>query len=326
MRLSDTTYPHHPAVAQAVLEERCAVEGEVSALMAQLASADQDKIRQIISRLQMLKSKAAPGSTASRRSYRVVADALAQAQLQLIDTMYDDWKDKPQFSFNTMFEVHVYASMGAQAQQFYNAIDQTASYTITPVVQNGQMLVTEQKQIEGKQLRRLFSVVKYHAMSEKDKKDILSKTFGTEAVEDDKPKDATALKAEKEDLQHLHQALRDMEAYKAYILLSQSGGNLQGAMVRVAANHAVFTKAHSKVDEVIRVYTELMANPNDPVARAALKYTRFQLRELLRDEVVNKVLLESVEQPPAISATLGAAFAGPGLPGPLAGNRMPLMN
>lgn len=216
--------------------------------------------------------------------------AITQAEQQLEALSDESGRFKEDSHARHLFQVAVYATMSGQAKKFYNEIDKKTTYTLAPV-KDGMVVDTVKKEVHGEELRKKFSLLKYHSMSEAEKKDVLHSTFGM--INDLIPDNLDKLKAERDDVFALHQALKDMEAYKAYMSISKLGGSIRNVLVDVANDHEGFARAHVEVDMLVAAYDKLMVNPKDEQAIAAFKAARMKMRKTLKDDVIDKILLNN---------------------------------
>jgi hypothetical protein len=186
-------------------------------------------------------------------------------------------------------------------------------------VEGGKVKPMEEKAITGEELRKNFSVLKYHSLKEDEKKDLLEKTFGIARPDEDRKKTPAELKAEMQDLTQLRGALKELEAYKAYRVLMASGNDIKGGLAQIALNHRHFRKADAQIEAVQKAYEELLASPDDGMAAAKLAVLRREMKQTLKDDVMGRVLTEGTDTgsksltPPVLQSPLAALGAGLGL-------------
>ncbi|MBY0407133.1 MAG: hypothetical protein K2Q01_05530 [Rickettsiales bacterium] len=276
------------------LDDPCAVEAEAISLRQSLSSASRDRTRMVLEQLKALNSRLPPRGRHNRRSAGVIISAISQAEQQL-EAQEDDYYLHSHDSMATRraFAAAVYTVMSAADKEFYNQIEQKATYSIAPVSDEGVVVTSVKEEVTGEELQQRFSILKYHSMSEAEKRDVLNRTFGTNNDSEVVATSKDVLKREREGLVELHQALKDMEAYKAYRHITGSLGYLMGAMGKIGRDHEVFERAHEDVDALIRAYDKLIENPEDENARTQLKLFRARMKRTLKDDVINKLLLEA---------------------------------
>ena len=204
------------------------LEREAMSIKSELTGANRERTQDLISQLKGLQSRIPVGGRKSRRTSSVIATAIVQAQQQLEVQMLDhSWRSSEVMP--VVMEAALYHGMTVAQKAFYNDIEKKAEYNLAAVNEKGKIEATGEKKITGEELRKHFGVLQYHSLKESEKRELLSKTFGTAAPDEDTPKTKAQLKADQEELASIHRALHDMEAYKAYVLLVHSGLGVRGA-------------------------------------------------------------------------------------------------
>ena len=57
-------------------------------------------------------------------------------------------------------------------------------------------------------------------------------------------------------------------------------------------NHQAIIVAHDQIDEVARKYDELIADVNNGMAMATLKVAKLKMKKILKDDVIDHILLD----------------------------------
>ncbi len=289
---------NHHAVLQplqgAELEDLHTVDEEAHELKMALASANRDRTRIILDQMKSLAGRMPTQGRKARRSAGVLQAAITQAEQQLEALNDDEYRrTHDDAAVRRLFEIAVYSTMSKDAKMFYNNIEHDKTYKLVAVAPGGKVEKTIEKEVEGEHLRRHFSLLKFHSMSEAEKRQVLNETFGVDNAVEQVANDAAKLKAEREELAHLHDALKDMEAYRAYISITHSHGNLRKVMVEIALDHDHFQRAHKEVDALVQAYDAVLAAPDDEGAKVRLVEARRRMKKTLKDDIINDVLLDA---------------------------------
>jgi hypothetical protein len=272
------------------LDDAHGVEEEALSLKQQLSSADRDKTRLLLVQLKALHSRVPTTGRKARRMAGMIIAAIAQAEHQLEaqeDETYNHNYNRLQA--RRAFIEAVYNVMNRVDRDFFHTIDKNAIYKIAPVSESGVVVTSTKEEVTGEELQHKFSILKYHSLSEQEKRDVLHRTFGTQAG-DELPTEVEALRRQRVELAELQGALRHMEAYRAYLHFTQSAGYLMGAMGKIGSDHEIFAKAHVQLAATLEAYDRLIADPSDEQAKNDLKRLRTMMRQTLKDEVINRVL------------------------------------
>lgn len=275
------------------------LEAEAKDIKGRLVSADRYKTSQLLAQLRALGARMPAHGRRARRSANIIQMVITQAEQQLAALDEEQTMKHFEHFAHFAFQAVIYTAMSQQAKVFYNNIDANATYEVAPVTAGGVVVTDAKIEVDGEHLRSHFSMIKYHSMSESEKKDVLSKTFGTDKDNELVSRDAAVLKRERDELGLLHRALEDMEAYKAFMGLSKSGLRVQKALIEIAYDHQGFARAHGEVDALLRAYDRLMQNPADEEAATALKLARARMKKTLKEEIIDRILLDADEGAPA---------------------------
>lgn len=320
--VSETVAEGHPADVGA--HNINALVSEAKSIQMQLAGADLDGTKQYLARLQDLLDRIPRDDRRGRRSARIIDAIIVQAQRQLNRQYAEEVIDSLNILLCAEMQITLYQSMSSAQQHFYVHIDNKQTYMLPAIAAHGGLAgaAADTKEVSGQQLRERFSVLHYHSLSEAEKQSLLNKTFGEGAICMDAPLTKDALVHRREELAYLRDALQDMEAYKAYLTLSESEGDVRMVLGKIAYNHSRFDSARAQIDALEQVYATLEKSPQDKTALAALEFTRGQLQEQLKNGVMQNALVEDdtssevAVKPallllPAVGAIWGALHVAP---------------
>lgn len=270
------------------------LEREALSIKSELGGANLEQTRSLLNQLKQLQNRIPMGGRKGRRSSSVIATAIVQAEQQLeLQETATSWRSSE--AMPVVLQVALYAGMTVAQKDFYNEIEKKAEYNLTAVKANGRLDTAGEQTISGAALREHFSVLKFHSLKEGEKRDLLSRAFGTEQPDEDAPKGKEQLKAEQEELKSIRHALRDMEAYKAYMLLVHSGLGVREALAEIARNRRRFAKALSDVEALHTAYDELQEAPDDGMLKARLALARRNMKQSLKSDIIDGVLAEDTD-------------------------------
>lgn len=269
------------------------VLSEVEAIRALLPSSDREETRALVAKLNNLSGKLPRDEGADRKGRRaagVVSAVIAQAQQQLNQQNGEDSTRHASMLLSSTMQSTIYFSMSAAQKLFYDKIDAKKDYVLPAVTESGAVAVPEEtKAVSGEELKKRFSILQYHSLSEDEKKKMLDKTFGLDTPEENARKSPAQLKTELEELDYLKQALKDMEAYKGYQLIMR-GGDMRGALGQIAHNRSVFAKAQGQVEQLQAAYAALIEQPDNAARMAAVADIRRAMKKTLKEEVIDDLL------------------------------------
>lgn len=264
---------------------------EALELRAQLRTANRDQTREVLEKLRCLSSRISGNGRRARRSAGIVQSSITQAQQQL-ETLSDEANYLEQFfASQKALELCVYVAMSKPAQEFYHAIEQK-TYHIAPVTRAGVVSVGEKREVEGEQLRHEFSMIKYHSMTEVEKRSMLNEALRMNESAELVSNNPDYLIVERKAVAELHGYLRNMEAYKAYRNLTDRKGRPLDAMLEIAREHDDFMRAHAAVDDLLRAYDRLILHIYDAEAIEDFKATRSRMKRILKEDIMERVLLD----------------------------------
>jgi len=284
------------------------IEAAALALMSELSSADLSKIKSIVSQLRGLSGMIGRVGSKAGGLQAMISAAIGKAQRQIAELELTEGRGGS-IDPEVKFEMSVYALMSDKAKEFYHEIDADTHYYLAPVNDDGEIVQYAAKKVHGKTLRRLLTLVKFHSFDTASKKKVLEESFGAEAAEGEgTPKDKALLEKKRNELYVVHEALDHLEAYKAYIISRKHEDDIATEMI--ANNHEIIVRAHDQIDEVIRKYDVLTKDINSDMAMALLKVAKLKMKKMLKEDVINHVLLEIV-RPPSISGGIEVPSVAP---------------
>lgn len=278
-----------PPATEVLSGDPSSIEHEAMGIRAQLQSSDQEQTRQLIQRLQGLSARIPQFGTRGRRAAGVVAMVLAQAKTQMEDQVSSEIVlGNP--LMNAALQLSVYYTMNEVQKQVYQQIDKKAEYELVKVDEKGRICSDDEPAtVKGETLREEMSLIQYHSLKEDEKKQLISKTFGMDAPDDEQPKTQELLRAEQEGLQKLHKALRNMEAYHAAMQIHKGAG-IRFTLGAIASNHEIFARAHAQVDALHAAYEALAADPANESLKAQLVAARRSMKQTLKHDIMDGVM------------------------------------
>lgn len=275
-------------------DELRGIEAEAGAIRTALASASRDQTRRLLTQLKALSARMPVYSgRRARRSAGVIQAAITQAEQQLECLSDDEGQRLHDAHASPAFERHVYHAMSRRAKHFYDTIDGRSTYRLAPVSEGGQVLETVRRDVQGNELRKDFSLLKYHSMSEDRKREVLTRSFGTADHGEPVAADTAVLRREREELAPLRRALRMMEAYKAFTSMLRARGSVNRVMTAIASDHDHFARAHAQADALAAAYDRLLEDPRDEDAQMQLARVRARMKKTLKDDIIEGVLLDA---------------------------------
>lgn len=263
---------------------------------ARSASATSD----VLSQLLTLQSKVPFGSSAQNRIQALVQESSDQ----LKELSGDGASAGLPLSISmapipplTALEQAVYGKMTEDEKRYFDSLVPGKTYSLISVDEHGRVIegtLREGKDgVDGQTLREHFTRIKYHALSDEDKKEVDA------AVETAQKKGGrlgvTISKDEKKELENLDKSLKTLEEKEAAEL------HAEGNDVQVARNHTKFNEArrqirhvtelHDKVSEVENSKTSTEAQKG--AVRFALKLAKDDLRTTLKEDIMEDTLTHS---------------------------------
>ena len=288
--------------------EACGIEKEALMLQADLGSGNLSKTRATLKQLKQLAGMLGRVGSDAGKAQSTINSAISKAQRQIDQLEMEESAKDNKADAQEQFEILVYGTMSATAKKFYDGIDANTLYTIAPVGDKGAVVQQAAKTIDGKSLKRLVSLIKFHSMDTDHKKKILYATFGADAVEGEgTPKDKELLLKKKQELLELHEALDDMEAYKALMISHKYKADIAAAMIK--KNHKIIAAAHAQIDEVSKKYDDLIRDVDNGMAMAILKAAKLKMKTMLKENVIDHVLLDQELAATSISGGVHVAQA-----------------
>ena len=247
-------------------------------------------VRSSLSQLKMLLGMVGKGKQ-SAQAQSTITSAIAKAKSRIEQLESEENSKGGSVDLQAKFELVIYGLMSVRAKKFYDSIDENSTFHLAHVNEDGELSAHKVKHIDGKSIKRLLSLIKFHSLDTANKKKVLYDTFGAEAAEEEgTPKDKETLVKKKKELLELHEALDTIEAYKAYMITRKFKPDVAAAMID--KNHQAIIVAHDQIDEVARKYDELIADVNNGMAMATLKVAKLKMKKILKDDVIDHILLD----------------------------------
>ena len=295
-------------------DDNYGIEKEALRLQADVSSGGVSKTRSVLNQLKQLAGMVGRVGKKTMQVQGIISNAIAKAQKHLTELEMEERATVNNVDAQAKFEMIVYVTMSPQTQKFYDSIDAHMKYTIAPVNDHGHIVSEAAKNVDGKTLKRLVSLIRFHSLDTDHKKKILSVTFGAGAAEGEgTPKNKALLIKKRKELLKLHDALDDMEAYKAFVISHKYRASVAAEMIR--NNHEVIAQAHEQIDEVRRKYDILIRDIDNSMAMATLKAAKLKMKRMLNHDVIECVMLEQKVDEPSISGGVSAIEATPNLAG-----------
>jgi hypothetical protein len=276
------------------------VEKEALNLQAGLSGSNLGATRATLRQLRMLAGSLTGSGKRAAAVQGTISGAIARAQSKIEQLEIEENRRAHSCDPGLKFDLAVYSMMSGRDRRFYDSIDEKQRFVLPVVTEEGELDPYAIRTLDGKSLKRLVSLLKFHSLDTAGKKKVLQDTFGTEAAEEEgTPRDAAVLRKKKEELLELHRALSDLEAYKAYLITRKY--RPQVAALLIERNHKIIAGAHRRIDEVEARYDDALKDVDNGMAVAMLKASKLKMKQVLRDEVVEQVLLDQEATAPLIT-------------------------
>ncbi len=294
------------------------LEKEAVMLSAGLAGGGVPATRATLAQLKMLSGMVGQFGTKSAAVKAMIGSAIAKAQRQLQELEDEEHRRGSIDSAEVKFDRIIYDMLSPRAKKFFDAIDEDKAYVIAPINKDGDVVATAAKKVKGSDLRKKLTFIKFQSLDTDSKKKILTDTFGAEEAEHEgTPLTKWALKKRKRELAKLHEALDDLEAYKALTISQKFPHDVADDLIE--RNHKAIALAHAQIDEVNAQYDAVLADMENGVAKAKLRASKLKMKKLLKEDVIEVVLLEQSSATPHISGGVSVANAESGLAAPNTG-------
>ncbi len=286
------------------------IEKQALNLQASLGSGSLGITRATLRQLRQLSGLVGRLGTKSAQVQGTISGAIAKAQRKVEQMEQEEGGRGDDANAQEKFQIAIYGFMSAGAKKFYDNINENASFDLAVVNDDGELDPTHKKHIDGKTLKRLVSIIKFHSLDTASKKKVLYDTFGSDVAEEEgTPKDKAVLAKKKKELLELHEALENMEAYKAYMITHKYRADVAAAMIE--KNHKAMMLAHEQIDEVARKYDELMLDVDNGMAMATLKVAKLKMKKMLKEDIIEQTLLDQAPTAQTISGGVNASGTMP---------------
>lgn len=286
-------------------QDASGVEKEALNLQASLGSGSLSITRATLRQLRQLSGMVGGLGTKSAQVQGTINGAISKAQSKIAQMEMEEGNRLNDADAQEKFQAVIYSFMSVRAKKFYDSINENATFDLAVVNDDGELDHSKKKHIDGKTLKRLVSIIKFHSLDTASKKKALYETFGSEAAEEEgTPKDKAILAKKKKEILELHEALENMEAYKAYILLHKYRPDVAAAMIE--KNHKAMVRAHEQIDEVARKYDELLNDMDNGMAMATLKVAKLKMKKMLKEDIIDQIMLDQAPAAQTISGAINA--------------------
>jgi hypothetical protein len=289
------------------------IEREAINLQASLGSGNLSVTRSTLRQLRMLAGMVGGLGKRSAQVQGTINSAIAKAQSKISQLEMEENNPVVTQGQQAKFQTAIYSLLSTRAKRFFDDIDEDASFTIAPVMEDGELAHHAKKKVDGKTLKRLITLIKFHSLDTTNKKKVLYEAFGSEAAEEEgTPKDVVLLAKKKKELLNLHEALDTMEAYKAYVISMKYKPDV--AAVMIEKNHQKVMLAHEQIDEVAHQYDDLISDVNNGMAMAKVKVAKLKMKRMLKEDIIDHMLLDQETNAPVISGGLTSSQTTPHFP------------